>query len=71
MIKDHVQCHSGYKYAEEPRVIHWDGEKLQVDWIKSSWRTPEGSRFVVRVEDGRMFDLTYDEGSDEWSITLT
>jgi hypothetical protein len=41
---------------------------LQVTDIESSWSTPEGKAFQVRLEDGRVCVLTYSSLTDDWSI---
>lgn len=63
-----VTCHSGYQYAQRPAALHWEGDRLEVEQIEAEWRTPGGKHFRVRVWDGRLFELTYDELGDEWII---
>jgi hypothetical protein len=65
-----VLCHSGYKYAQEPRSIIWGGEQLQVEQIQSSWQSPKGPAFLAKVKDGRLFEISYDEQLDEWDVRL-
>jgi hypothetical protein len=63
-----VECLSGYEYAQRPVALHWEGIRLDVEQIEAEWRIPDGKRFRVRVCDGRLFELTYDELSDVWRI---
>ena len=63
-----VECHSGFKYAERPLALHWEGERLEIEQIVSQSRIPGGKRFQVRVRDGRVFDLFYGELYDEWRV---
>jgi hypothetical protein len=63
-----VECYSGGEYAERPRALHWQGHRLEVAEVLQSWRAPEGVRFQVRAEDGRVFDLFYNLEIDAWSI---
>ncbi len=63
-----VECHSEYTYAEQPVAVYWDGERLPIVAIEARWRTPEARNFKVRVEDGRIFKLSYWESLDEWQI---
>jgi hypothetical protein len=65
-----VECHSGYTYAERPIALRWEGERLPIVEIEALWWIPEGRRFRVRVEDGRVFELFYGELSDEWRVRL-
>jgi len=65
-----VECHSGYAYAQRPVALHWEGDRLEVEQIEAEWRIPGGKRFHVRVRDGRLFELVYDELGDHWRIAL-
>jgi hypothetical protein len=65
---DRVLCHSGYKYPQEPRAICRQQERLAIERIHDRWQAPGGPSFVVEVEDGRMFELNYDERLDEWTV---
>jgi len=65
-----VECHSGFAYAERPVALCWEGVRLVVASILAQWRTPSGRCFTVKVEDGRSFELTYNEKYDDWTITL-
>jgi len=64
-----VECYSGGQYAEDPRAITWEGQRLVVIEILGCWRTPSGKRFLVRTDDDRLFTLAYDENEDHWKIT--
>ncbi len=64
-----VICHSGYTYAERPTAIEMDGSSLEIDEILSQAITPKGRFFKVKMSDGRILDLEYDESRDEWQIT--
>jgi hypothetical protein len=63
-----VECHSEYTYAERPVAVYWNGERLPIVDINARWRTPGARYFKVRVEDGRIFKLSYWESLDEWRI---
>ena len=64
-----VECHSGYDYAVRPIAFTWAGERFEVETIMAEWRTPEKKGFRVHIEDGRIFNLVYNQGSDSWEIT--
>ena len=64
-----VGCYSGSTYAERPVAVHWQGERLVVEQVRCSWRTPNGPGFDVLVADGRRFRLSYDESCDSWQVT--
>jgi hypothetical protein len=67
-MKDPVECHSGYEYAERPTALYWQGERLEVELIEDRWRIPGGKGFRVRVFGGQRFELFYGELYDEWRI---
>ena len=70
MSENLVECYSGQTYAEHPRAIHWEGERLAVIEIEGRWLSPKGRHFRARVQDGRVFEILYDEGQDEWHVDL-
>jgi hypothetical protein len=63
-----VECHSGYDYAGRPLALHWQGGRLVISEVENAWRSPEGKCFRVRTEDGRRFELVYNEQNDEWRV---
>jgi hypothetical protein len=67
MCSNMVETQSGYTYAERPVALHWEGERLPIAAIETRWRDPSGRGYRVRAEDGRIFDLYYDETSNEWT----
>lgn len=67
-VSDPVECHSGYKYAERPVAIKWEGQRLEILAVETEWRIPGGHCFRVQTEDHRRFELLYGELSDEWRI---
>ncbi len=69
-MKDLVECHSGFEYAERPIALCWENQRLVIAEVEETWRIPGGKRFRVRVEDGRRFELFYGEMYDEWRVNL-
>jgi hypothetical protein len=67
---DNVECHSGFAYAERPVALTWDNQRLEIDEILATWRTPGERRFRVRTRDRQTFELAYRESDDDWKITL-
>ncbi len=63
-----VECHSGFAYAERPVALTWDGQRLEVDSVLATWRTPGERCFRVLAGGLRVFDLVYREAEDEWQI---
>lgn len=63
-----VECHSGSGYAEYPTALHWEGARLEVAFVITRYRTLQGKGFRVLVQDGREFELLYNESTTEWQI---
>ena len=63
-----VECYSGHTYAQEPRAFVWHGQRHVIQAVERAWRAPEGLHFLVRTEEGRFFELAYDEAEDVWSV---
>jgi len=66
-----VECYAGHRFPERPRAFLWEGERVEVEDIERSWRTPSGPVFRVRTADGRRFTLVYDETADNWNVQPT
>lgn len=64
----HVECYSGYTYAQEPRAFVWQEQRYTVTCVERRWRTPSGPTFCVHTADGRRFTLAYDETADDWKV---
>jgi hypothetical protein len=68
MCSRKVEAHSGYTYGERPVALHWEGERLPIAVIETRWRDPSGRGYRVCAENGRIFDLYFDESSNEWTV---
>ncbi len=62
-----VKCHSGYIYADEPRSFIWQERERGIRLVKGAWQEPGRRIFRVVTEDGRLFELCYNEQTDRWS----
>ncbi len=67
-MSERVECYSGVEYAERPKALWQQGERLEVETVEAQWRTPEGKKFRVRTTEGQVFELVYVEQHDEWQI---
>jgi hypothetical protein len=63
-----VECYSGSAYAERPIAFQYKGQRLFVNDIQDRWRIPGLMCFRVAIEDGRRFELLYNELTDIWEI---
>jgi hypothetical protein len=62
-----VRCYSGYLYAEKPQSFVWQETELEIESIGNAWKEPGKRLFRVVTEDGRLFELCYNETTDRWS----
>ena len=62
-----VKCYSGHVYAEEPRSLVWQDKELGIKSIEKAWQEPGTRLFRVVTEDGKLFELCYNERTDRWS----
>ena len=62
-----VRCHSGYTYAQRPVQVEWLGEWLDVTEVVEEKRTPEGRSFNVVCNNQMVFELHFNEATEEWS----
>ena len=67
-MKIRVECHAGYRGAEEPRAFTLGERRFTVLAILDRWLDPEHRYFKVRVEDGRRFILRHDGASGQWEL---
>jgi hypothetical protein len=61
-----VKCYSGYLYAEEPRSFVWQEGELRIESLEDAWQEPGKRLFRVVTQDGRLFELCYNEATDRW-----
>ena len=66
MVPVRVECYSGHTYAQEPRVVVWQGFRVPVSRIERRWLTPDGPAFSVRLESGVTLYLVYVTLRDQW-----
>lgn len=63
-----VECRSDTEYAERPLSLVWQGCRFEIAEILARWRGPGEKGFRVKTADGRAFELTYLEFSDDWHV---
>jgi hypothetical protein len=67
-----VKCYSGYIYAQEPQSFIWQERENRIESIEKAWQEPGKRLFKAVTEDGKLFELCYNETDDQWSaIELT
>lgn len=63
-----VYCHSGYEYAERPIALMWQQQRMEIAKIEAEWLTPGGHSFIVKTQNGELFELFYNTITNEWQI---
>ena len=63
-----VQCHSSYRYAQQPVSFTWEGTYFAVDRIEKEWLEPGRRLFIVKTTDDRTFELCYYESTNFWLV---
>ncbi|MCD6473021.1 hypothetical protein J7K55_07950 [Candidatus Aerophobetes bacterium] len=64
----YVECYSGYKYADRPEAFVWKGKRYRIKNILKRWREEQGEFFIVEVEEGEKYTISYNEKEDRWSL---
>jgi hypothetical protein len=62
-----VKCYSSHTYAQEPRSFVWEEKELTVKSVEQAWQEPGRRCFRVATEDGKLFELCYNQRADRWS----
>jgi hypothetical protein len=65
---DIVECHSEFTYAEKPLAFIWQGKRHPIVEIIARGCTPQVRWFRVITWDQRIFELSYNEDADAWTI---
>lgn len=65
---DLVECRAEAAYPGRPLAFTFQGVRRQVAEVLKNWRSPDGMGYRVTSDDGRLFDLLYNEACDEWSV---
>jgi len=66
-IEIKVKCYSGYIYTDEPRSFIWHVKELRISLVEKAWQEPGSRIFRVVTENGKLFELCYNERTDRWS----
>lgn len=69
-----VEAYAGASYPQRPSAVWWEGERLEVEQVIRSWRTPDALHFRVELQILGETTLSYNYQSEAWSLdrrTLT
>jgi hypothetical protein len=48
--------------------VRWRKRRLPVAAVLAAWVEPNGKAFRVLTENGKVFDLLYDQSLDDWEL---
>jgi hypothetical protein len=63
-----VECRSDTEYAERPLSLVWEGRRYEIAEVFARWRGPCDKGFRVKTIEGHIFELTYQQISDDWHV---
>ena len=63
-----VWCYAGYKYPERPTAFLYEGRKLTVHKVQSTWKTEDSENFLVHTTYGKEIVLIYNPSEDKWNL---
>lgn len=65
-----VGCHAGYRGEESPRYFLIKERRVEVVEILDRWLAPDHRYFKLRGDDGAIYIIRHDIGSNLWQLTL-
>jgi hypothetical protein len=65
-----VECYAGHRAEEEPRRFTFGERQVEIREILDRWLDPASRYFKVRGDDGGIYILRHDTGTDQWELTL-
>ncbi|MBE9529090.1 MAG: hypothetical protein IME99_07605 [Proteobacteria bacterium] len=70
LIKIQVEAYAGYKANERPRSIKIRERVLPVVEVLDRWYGTDHDYFKLLAEDGYIYIIRYDRGTDGWELTM-
>ena len=61
-----VEAYAGGSYPERPTAVWWQDQRLEVEQVVRSWRTPDGLHFLVEIEKIGRVELIYHYQDGWW-----
>jgi outer membrane protein assembly factor BamB len=68
MPEIHVECYAGYRADERPLRFELRGRWFEVAEVKDRWYSPGSIYFRVRADDGNLYIVRHEEGTDTWTL---
>ncbi len=77
LVPIEVECHSGYKDCEYPKMFIWYEKRYEIVEIIDRWyqgdrdpEVPAADYFKVRAVDGGNYILKHVQNSDCWYLVI-
>jgi len=67
----YVEAYAGASYPERPTTVRYKNQRLEVEQVIRSWRTPDALHFLVELETLGRATLSYRYQADAWSLSQT
>jgi len=66
-----VECFSGYRGEETPRMIQLGQRAVRVTEVLDRWLAPDHRYFKLRGDDGAVYIVRHDAAAEDgWELTL-
>ena len=65
-----VECYSGYRGAETPRVIWFKSRKIEIKQVLDRWLDPNYRYFKLLGDDGDTYIIRHDMNTWVWELTF-
>jgi hypothetical protein len=63
-----VEAHAGFKAEEYPKAFSIGEKTFRVEKILDRWYGVDHAYFKIRTDDGGLYILRYDQGTDSWEL---
>ena len=64
-----VECHAGYRGAEEPRRLVFEDRTVEVVAVLARWQSPGERGFRLTGDDQTTYVAVHDQATDAWVVT--
>lgn len=68
MAADRVEIRSNHEYIGRPLAFYWQDKRYEVTAVLAQSRTPEGYVYRVQAAGMGIFELIYNDSTDQWSV---
>ncbi|MCH7887955.1 MAG: hypothetical protein IIA00_01610 [Proteobacteria bacterium] len=65
-----VECYAGHRGEETPRRFFLGARPVEVVDVIDRWLAPDHRYFRVGGDDGAVYILRHDVGSERWELTM-